>query len=154
MSEQARRLKRNRLADQAQAFREFAGSAAPRRGWVRAIREALGMSQAQLARRAGISRGTIQKLERAEAGRRITLESLDRLAAALDCQLAVALVPHGGSLDALRERQADLKAEAILNPVEHSMKLEGQGVTAVNRERVKAGLKDSLLRGSPRRLWQ
>mgnify|MGYP003575331636 CR=1 FL=1 len=154
MSEQLRRLMRYRLSDHAEAFREFAGSAAPRRGWVRAIPKAHGMSQAQLARRAGISRGTVQKLERAEASRRITLESLDRLAGALDCQLAVALVPHGGSLDALRERQADLKAEAILKPVEHSMKLEGQGVTGVNRERVKAGLKESLLRGSQRKLWQ
>ena len=112
------------------------------------------MSQAQLAARAGVSRATVQKLEMAEAGRRITLDSLDRLAAALGCEVAVALVPRGGSLDALREREADMKAEAILKPTEHSMRLEDQGVSAANRKRVKQGVVESLLRGSPRKLWR
>jgi len=118
------------------------------------MREALGMSQAQLAARAGISRATVQKLEQAEASRRITLDSLDRLAAALGCQVAIALIPHGGSLDALREQVANAKAEELLKPTEHSMKLEGQGVSAANRQRVKQDLVESLLRGSPRKLWR
>ena len=112
------------------------------------------MSQAQLASRAGVSRATVQKLEQAEVSRRITLDSMDRIASALGCQVAIALVPHGGSLDALRERQADTMAETILRPTEHSMRLEGQGVSAANRQRVKQGLVESLLRGSPRKLWR
>lgn len=126
----------------------------PRGGWVRAIREALGMSQAQLAERAGISRVTVQKLELAEARRRITLDSLDRLATALGCHVAVALIPRGGSREELRERAASVKAEALLKPTEHSMKLEGQDVSLAARQRLKENLIESLLKGSPRKLWQ
>ena len=112
------------------------------------------MSQSQLAVRAGISRATVQKLELAEARRRITLGSLDRLAAALGCHVAVALVPRGGSLDEFREREASAKAEALLKPTEHSMKLESQAVSTAVHQRLKQNLVESMLKGSPRKLWQ
>jgi predicted DNA-binding mobile mystery protein A len=112
------------------------------------------MSQSQLAARAGVSRATVQKLEQAEARRRITLDSLDRLAAALGCQVSVVLVPRDGSLDEFREREASAKAEALLKPTEHSMTLEGQGVSTTARQRLKEDLVESLLKGSPRKLWQ
>ena len=112
MTDRFAKLKRRQLDDAARRFP--VDSASPRSGWVRAMREALGMSQAQLATRAGISRATVQKLELAEGRRRITLDSLDRLAAALGCQVAIALVPHGGSLEGLREHAANAKAETLL----------------------------------------
>ena len=112
------------------------------------------MTQAQLGRRAGISRQSVQDFERAEAERRITLESLDRLARALGCRMVYALVPEGGSLDGLRERRALTLAEAQLQPADHSMKLEAQGVTVPERERQRKLLADALLNGSPRKLWQ
>ena len=147
-------MKRDQLTDQARAFPQPGTGTSPRGGWVRAIREALGMSQAALAARAGISRATVQKLEQAETDRRITLDSLERLAAALDCNVAVALVPRGGSLEQFRERAADAKAEALLKPTEHSMNLEGQGVAKSARQRLKNNLVESLLKGSPRKLWR
>ncbi len=79
MTDRLSKLKRRQLDESARRFPR--GAASPRSGWVRAMREALGMSQAQLATRAGISRATVQKLELAEGRRRITLDSLDRLAA-------------------------------------------------------------------------
>ena len=118
------------------------------------MRQALGMSQAQLAARAGISRATVQKLELAEGSRRITLDSLDRLATALGCQVAIALVPQGGSLEALREQAANTKAEALLKSAVHSMNLEGQIATPANQLGVKQDLVESLLSGSPRKLWR
>ena len=56
--------------------------AAPRTGWIRAIREALGMSATQLARRMGVAQPTLTKLEQSEAADRIQLDSLRRVAAA------------------------------------------------------------------------
>jgi predicted DNA-binding mobile mystery protein A len=125
-----------------------------RTGWVRAIRDALGISQAQLAARAGISRATVQKLERAESQRRITLASLDRLAQAMGCQVAVALVPKGGSLDDLRRRQALAKAEALLGPIADDDGAKKRAIPPPARERRKQRLVTKLLRGSPRRLWR
>ena len=58
-----------------------------------AIREALGMSAAHLAARINVTRQTIRDLEHSEATGKITLESLNRLAAALGCRVIYALVP-------------------------------------------------------------
>ena len=123
----------------------------PRRGWIRAIRDALGVSQSALGARAGISRATVQQMERAEGRRRITLASLDRLAHAMGCQVAFAIVPQGGTLDDVRKRQARLRAEELLKD-----KLETSGSTPRPREleRRKDRLAAKLLRGSSRKLWR
>ena len=39
----------------------------PVRGWIKAIREALGMSTAQLAKRLGVKQPSVVALERSEA---------------------------------------------------------------------------------------
>ena len=59
----------------------------PAVGWVRAIREALSMTQLQLAKRLGITRGAVSKLETEEVANRVTLERLRRVADALGCEL-------------------------------------------------------------------
>ena len=154
MIDSNKKLKRMQLSDALRAYPNPETAVPPRGGWVRAIREALGMTQAQLGVRAGISRQSVQDFERAEADRRITLDSLDRLARAMACRVAYALVPEGGTLDDLRERRADALAEAMLQPTDHSMKLEAQGVSAKERERQRKLLAEALLRGSARKLWQ
>ena len=153
MTEKSATLQRLQLAD---ALSEFSSSRAPPPGggWVRAIREALGMTQAQLAARLGISRQSLQGLERAEADRRITLDSLDRLAKAMDCRLVYALVPEKGSLDGVRARKAKALADELLKSTEHSMTLEAQGVSARESKRQRELLVDELLRGSSRKLWR
>jgi len=147
-------LKRMQLADALRNYPSPETAAPPPGGWVRAIREALGMTQAQLGARAGISRQSVQDFERAEAERRITLESLDRLARAMGCRVVCALVPDNGSVDDLRQQRANALAEALLQPADHSMKLEAQGVSGPERERQQKLLVEALLRGSPRKLWQ
>jgi len=154
MIDSKNKLKRMQLSDALQAYPGPEAAMPPRGGWVRAIREALGMTQAQLGARAGISRQTVQDFERTEADRRITLDSLDRLARAMGCRMVYALVPEDGTLDDLRERRANALAEALLQPTDHSMKLEAQGVTAKERERQRKLLAEALLRGSARKLWQ
>ncbi|MBK8359566.1 MAG: mobile mystery protein A [Comamonadaceae bacterium] len=154
MTDTKTRLKRLQLEDVLRPYPTSEGAAVPRGGWLRAIREALGMTQAQLGGRASISRQSVQDFEHAEADRRITLESLDKLARAMGCRLVYALVPENGSVDALRERRALALAEVLLQPTDHSMKLEAQGVTAPERERQRRLLADTLLNGSPRKLWQ
>lgn len=154
MTEKTATLKRLQLADALQGFPSSRSSSPPRGGWVRTIREALGMTQGQLAARLGIARQSLQGLERAEANRRITLDSLDRLAKAMECRVVYALVPEKGSLDNVRTRRAQALADAMLKPTEHSMKLEAQGVSARESKRQRKLLVDTLLRGSPRKLWR
>ncbi len=139
------------LARDSKTFPRMKDGAVPRAGWVREIRTALGLSQSQLAKRAGVSRATVQQMERAEAQRRITLASLDKLAAAMDCQVAVAILPRGGTLEDVRRRQAAMKAEAILHERTRDNKHPPK---PADLERRKQQMVTRLLRGSRRRLWK
>jgi predicted DNA-binding mobile mystery protein A len=139
------------FARDSKTFPRMKDGAVPRSGWVREIRTALGLSQSQLAKRAGVSRATVQQMERAEAQRRITLASLDKLAAAMGCQVSLAVLPKSGSLEDLRRRQAAMKAEAILHERTRDNKHPPK---PADLERRKQQLVTRLLRGSRRRLWK
>jgi predicted DNA-binding mobile mystery protein A len=70
------------------------GKPMPSNGWIRTIREALGMTQKELGRRIGVNQKTVHALEIAEAQQRIRVDTLQRAAAALSCDLRYVLVPR------------------------------------------------------------
>ncbi|HEX8663498.1 MAG TPA: mobile mystery protein A [Beijerinckiaceae bacterium] len=122
----------------------------PPKGWVRAIREALGMSQAQLAQRLGVQPPSVSDLERSEALGSIQLKTLQRAAEALDCQLVYALVPRKPLEAVLRDR-ARREAERRFALVEHTMRLEDQAVhDQETREEQLHELERAI---DPRSLW-
>ncbi|PYT32349.1 MAG: mobile mystery protein A [Acidobacteria bacterium] len=123
--------------------------ASPVRGWIKAIREALGMSTAQLAKRLGIKQPSVFELEQSEAKGTIELATLRRVAEALDCTLVYALVPNK-SLEAIVSDRARAFARRRREPVEHSMLLEDQKVTAKDTE---AGLDEIVRETNPRLFW-
>ena len=127
----------------------------PSRGWVRALREGLGMTEAQLGKRAGIARATVATLERSEARNTITLDSLEKLARGLGCRVVYAVVPAAGeTLSDLRRARAAALAREQLSSVAHTMRLEAQGLEPRSEARQAARLTGQLLAGSPRKLWQ
>jgi predicted DNA-binding mobile mystery protein A len=105
--------------------------AKPPRGWIRAIRESLGMTQLQLARRLGITDVTVSEMERSEAEETIQLATLRRAANALECDLVYAFVPREPLERRVHARSRQL-AEKTLRSIEQSMKLEDQAVTDPN----------------------
>src|ERR1700733_5271987 len=123
--------------------------APPVRGWIKAIRQALGMSTAQLARRLKIKQPSLVALEQSEAKGTIELATLRRAAAALDCTLVYALVPNKPLETTLRDR-ARAFGRRRRGPVEHSMLLEDQKVTAKDAE---ARLDEILRETNPRLFW-
>ncbi|HZZ37352.1 MAG TPA: helix-turn-helix domain-containing protein, partial [Caulobacteraceae bacterium] len=52
----------------------------PPKGWLRAVRDALGMTTKQLARRLGVSQPRVVALEKGEVDESVTLTSLRRAA--------------------------------------------------------------------------
>lgn len=100
-------------------------TAVPAAGWIRAVRESLGMSAAQLGRRLGLTRQAVVSLEQSEVEGGIRLSSLRRVAEALDCRVVYALVPNT-SLDEIVRRRASALATARLDRVDQTMLLEGQ----------------------------
>ena len=68
--------------------------ARPSSGWIKAIREGIGMTATHLAARLGVATSTVTRLETSEADDTITLASLRRAAEALNCELQYSLVPR------------------------------------------------------------
>lgn len=126
----AKRTARRALDRRLPALSDLAVQAAtPRGGWVRAIREALGMSAADLALRMGVVESTVLRLEQNEQARRIQLDTLERAAAALGCDLVYAVVPRE-SLEDRVQQQALARARDWLSLTRHSMALEDQAASA------------------------
>ena len=123
--------------------------AVPTRGWIKAIREALGMSSAQLARRLGVKQPTVARIERSEARGTIELATLRRAAEALDCMLVYALVPRQPLATIVEARKRKIAA-GRLQAIEHSMMLENQTLPAAERDARIDSLVDEI---DPRRLW-
>ncbi|MDT0139096.1 helix-turn-helix domain-containing protein [Acidovorax sp. PRC11] len=101
------RLDLTRLAELDRQFCEFArlqGSAAPRCGWAKTIRLALGMSSQALASRLGMTAQGVRKLEQAEASGTISLNTLSRLARGLDCDVHYILVPRVSLIEQVLRR--------------------------------------------------
>lgn len=124
----------------------------PPRGWLRALRDALGMSTTQFAARLGVKQPRIIALEKAEASGAASIQTLREAAEALDCTFIYAIVPTK-SLDAIMRVRASEKANIELTHLHHTMTLENQAMTKADLEQERARLIDELLTGSPRRLW-
>ena len=125
----------------------------PPTGWIKAIRESLGMAAAHLATRLGVTPSTVARLEASEASDAISLGTLRRAADALGCELRYALVPKRRLVDAL-ENRAMILARRQMAAVSHTMALEAQATSAEAVEIQTRALADQLLRGSRRALWR
>jgi predicted DNA-binding mobile mystery protein A len=133
-------------------LRPLAKNSRPPKGWLRAIRNALGMTTAQLARRLGVSQPRIVELEQSEASGNVTLNTLQRAAEALGCRLVYVLVPEKPLAETLHNR-AEILAERYLADVEQTMRLEDQAVRNKTAKRaLRQQLVEDLLR-RPARLW-
>jgi predicted DNA-binding mobile mystery protein A len=150
-------MKKARLAAESRSqlderFRELGPAkryTPPVRGWIKALRGALGMSTAQLAKRLGIKQPSLVALEQSEAKGTIELATLRRVAEALDCSLVYALLPNKPLETTLRDR-ARAFGRRRRGPVEHSMLLEDQKVTAKDAE---ARLDEVVRETNPRLFW-
>lgn len=134
-------------------FREASAQPRPLKGWVRAIRDALGITSRQLAARMGLSQSTITGLEQGEEAETVTLKTLRQAAEALDCQLVYALVPKT-TLDETVRRRAQALAEEHLARIHHTMRLEDQALRADELSDELKRLTDSILSGRASRLWE
>ncbi|XVJ51413.1 MAG: mobile mystery protein A [Vampirovibrio sp.] len=125
----------------------------PVKGWIKAIREALGMTLEQLGNRMKVSRQQVGYLEQDELKGSVTLATMERIANALGCRFVYALIPET-SLQAKVHAQARQKALALLAQTSHSMNLEAQGVLPEEQEEQLQRLIDDFLTGKPSRLWE
>lgn len=125
----------------------------PPKGWIRAIRDALGISATQLAQRLGVKQPRISALEKAEISGVASLKTLREAAEALGCKFVYAILPET-SLEELIRVQAVKRAEEELRRIHHTMTLENQSLNSNDISDARQRLINELLEGSMRRLWQ
>ena len=111
MRNEFRNLRLKQLDRTLERFHAVAKTPRPQKGWLRAIREAMGISASEVARTLKTSRQLPVQLEKAEAEDRITLKSLRTAANALGCDLVYALVPRTNTLRDLVEERARAQAK-------------------------------------------
>ncbi len=146
-------LRRQQIEEAVKPFRDLITANPPRRGWVKAMQEALGMTNVQLAKRLKLKAQTIEDMQTYEARGTIKLDTLRKLAEALGCRVVYAVVPLK-PIDEIRRARASEVARQQLRHVFHSMNLENQGVGSVAEQKEIERLTEELLAGNPKKLWE
>lgn len=153
MRPEDRAIARSQLDRRLNSWRQLDNKARPPHGWIKAIREALGMTAVQLAKRLGVSQPRVFAIEKAEKTGSITLDSLERAANALDCRVVYALVPRK-PLDELVRERAEIKAMKRLKSASHTMALEAQSLDEANESEQLKRLVQQLIEKGGSKLWE
>jgi len=149
-------LKQLRLEQLQASLSDFAGlvpKRAPGRGWLKLVRESLGLTERQQAGRLGISGPSLHKSEQAEADERISLGQLRKLADGLDCELVYALVPRRPLTELVHERARAIAIQEV-GSVAHTMSLEDQRPDDARLRKQVERRTEELLRGRWSDLWR
>jgi predicted DNA-binding mobile mystery protein A len=150
MKNDLRRKARKRLDERLLPLKPTDRYRVPPKGWLRAVRDAIGMTGVQFAKRLNVSPQSVDALEKSEAIGSIKLDTLRRAAEALDCTLVYALIPNT-SLEGMVADRARSIALHDLGRVAHTMKLEAQGTGDADMERrIESYIRDTL---KDRDLW-
>ena len=126
----------------------------PEHGWIESIREALGMTQRDFARRARMHPTMVQRVQEGEQRRTLTLATLVRAADALECDFVYALVPRAGSLTETLKSRARLVAKAATHAVADTMALEDQTPESDEKAAQERDVADELFNDSWSHLWR
>ena len=124
----------------------------PQKGWIRAIRDALGMPARQLANRLGVTQQAVNRIEKEELSGSVTISTMRRIAESLDCVFVYGFVPRK-SLEETIARQAKKVAIQRLTQASQTMSLEKQALSSKENQQILLDLVDDLIRTHPSNLW-
>lgn len=148
-----RRLQVELLDQKLQAFQPLQEESMPANGWIRFVRQSIGMSLRQLGERMGIKPQSVSDIELREAEGKVTLSTLREAAEALDMRVVYAFVPKRGTMNEMVRRQARKLAEDAVARTSISMSLEEQSVPREELLREVDYLVEELMRKNTRTFW-
>ena len=122
-------------------------------GWIKAIRNGIGMSMEQLGKKLSITKQGVMDIEKREKEGAITIKSMQEIAKAIDMQFVYGFVPVAGSLDQMIEMRALEIAKTIVQRTSTTMKLEDQ---VNSKERIEKAIKEraaEIINKTPKILW-
>ena len=95
-------------------------------GWIKAIRNGIGMSMEQLGKKLSITKQGVMDIEKREMEGAITIKAMQEIAKAMDTKFVYGFVPNAGSLEQMIETRALEIAKTIVQRTSTTMKLEDQ----------------------------
>ncbi len=152
MTRKKTKIIRAQLGKTLEKFADLRNIPVPPKGWLRAVRDALGMNGRQFADRLGVSPARVSRMENDELAGVLSLNTMRKAADALDCRLVYGLVPKT-SLDDTVTQQVIRKATARLERTSHTMTLEAQELSSAGKEQAFNELIENMLHDQPKNLW-
>lgn len=152
MKNEFKKIMRQQVQERLSTFSDLVHLTAPRGGWIRTIREAIGLSGKKLGERLACTKGNIAKIEKSEREGTISLNTLEKAAQVLNCKLVYCLVPVE-PLEQVVENRARTIARIKIGYINHSMLLEDQGLTPKQLQQQEDMITQRLLHGNPSDLW-
>ncbi len=153
MKMKQKKLVQEQLDETLKQFSTLAAVNRPLKGWIRAIRDALGMNNRQLAQRLGVSNSRIPRIEKDEITGGLTLKTMNRVADELDCIFVYGFVPRTSLQETIRN-QAVSVAKKRMKKLMHTMELEDQGLSSNENKKVLDSLVEEIINSSSAMLWE
>ena len=153
MQNKQKQLVQEQLDETLKQFSSLAAVTRPLKGWIRAIRDALGMNNRQLAQRLGVSNSRIPRIEQDEITGGLTLKTMNRVADELDCIFVYGFVPRTSLRETIRN-QAESLAKKRFKKLMHTMELEDQGLSSNENKKVLDSLVEEIINSSSATLWE
>ena len=152
MNAKHRKLAREQLDATLKQLSPLRMLTSPAKGWVRAIRDALGMTGKQLAKRLNVNQQRIARIEQDERLGNVTINTMRNVAEALDCVFVYGFVPTQ-SLEQAVTKQAKALATKQMKRSNQTMMLEKQQLSEKEKEKAFKSLVEDITSSMPRSLW-
>ena len=152
MKAKHKKLARDQLDETLNRFGPLKAIASPGKGWIRAIRDALGMTGEQLAKRLKVNKQRVSRIEQDERLGNVTLKTLRSVADALDCKFVYGFVPNE-SLEQTVRNQAESVALKRMDRSNQTMRLEKQELSEEEKAKAMNALIQDIVEEMPKSLW-
>ena len=152
MKAKHKKLAREQLDETLKQLRPLKTLTVPGKGWVRAIRDALGMTGRQLAARLGVNKQRVARIEQDEKLGRVKINTLRNVAEAMDCIFIHGFVPRDSLEQTVRNR-AEAVAKKRMARSDQTMRLEKQELADAEKEKVLNALIEDIVNTMPKSLW-
>ena len=148
-----KKLIREQLDSKLSTLKGFTAQGLKSIGWIKTIREALGMTSTNLASRVGVNQSRIIHMEKAESDGNIKISTMEKIADALDMDFVYGFVPRT-SLNEMVRQQAKKIALHKMERLDNTMRLELQELSSEEKERALTDMIDRILIDGPKDFWK
>jgi predicted DNA-binding mobile mystery protein A len=152
MKAKYRELMMSQIKNRIEQIRPLANLSDMKEGWIRTMRNSLGMTGKQLGNKIGVTQERITRMESDEIRGGLTLKNLRRVAEKLNCTFVYGMVPNR-DFEKMIEEQSEKLARKQTDDAFHTMSLEKQALTDSQMKAEIERLKREISRKRPKEMW-